>query len=734
MSGIGEDDVGRVINGYELLRPIGRGKFSIVFKARRVNDGRLVALKKIQIFDMMDPRQREKCLKEVKLLQSLDHPNIIKYLDSFIENNDLIIIIEWAEKGDLKRVIRQAGQDGVQLEEQAVWEYAYQIGSALKHMHEKRIMHRDIKPANIFLSADGLVKLGDLGLGRFFSSQTLEAFSKVGTPLYMSPEVLNGNGYDWKSDVWSLGCVVYELANLRSPFKSDGNMSLYDLFQKINKGEFPPVDARYSSELRDIVESMIRVDPAARADIHQVWEAATAYMQKQNKAVSRRARPCPFIMMEDVVEKLKLLNYESQFCRIRKRDRLTRTFFAMPFHPPHVQLQYLYELVEWLLCLSAGKPNALALVPGADKGAGGGGVSIEDDPNVLAKQLLAETRESGLKLPPELSYVHIKQGYGEAVTWMLNELLNRELKRRNFEFGSPLFKDEEVPEDVQDSTVSCDEIQEETAANPHNGHGIAFRASCDDAEDMDVNALADGWFHADGDRVGAVISPSSPHKAGGIGPEFSGENHARLWRLECARVDASLGCVEPLEGEDWNLRLSSMTRHQHILHATATTVIDDCQRISTQYGEDVTRITKGESYLNSTFGASSLMQGMQTLKQQRASSLNHLRELENRLAEKSREDVEVQERLQQVQEDLSDRDKSVNDSSQVIKLKSAIKTVKNDIRTMELRIQMARLQLIRFNQEPVEQRRLHRFHKSKTKSSVNRQEESDHDSDNGMGS
>ena len=105
------------------------------------------------------------------------------------------------------------------------------MASALQHMHEKRIMHWDLKPANIFISADGDLKLGDLGLGWALSSQTFEAYSRVGTPLYMSPEVLDGSGYDTKSDVWSLGCIAYELCTLKSPFKSDNNkMSLYELF------------------------------------------------------------------------------------------------------------------------------------------------------------------------------------------------------------------------------------------------------------------------------------------------------------------------------------------------------------------------------------------------------------------------------------------------------------------------------------------------------------------------
>lgn len=139
---------------------------------------------------MMDPKQREKCLKEVELMKPLSHPNIIQYVDSFTHNNELIIVTEWAEKGDLKRLIKEHQADETPFEEIRIWEFLIQISSALKHMHEKRIMHRDLKPANIFIAQDDTLKVGDLGLGRAFGSQTIEAHSKVGTPLYMSPELL----------------------------------------------------------------------------------------------------------------------------------------------------------------------------------------------------------------------------------------------------------------------------------------------------------------------------------------------------------------------------------------------------------------------------------------------------------------------------------------------------------------------------------------------------------------
>mmetsp|Transcript_68970 Transcript_68970/g.192767 ORF Transcript_68970/g.192767 Transcript_68970/m.192767 type:complete len:232 (+) Transcript_68970:46-741(+) len=163
---------------YEVIKPIGKGKFAVVYRARRKADDAIVALKKISV-DAMDAKARNKCLKEVRLLQSLRHPNVIEYLDSFIEGNELIIIFEWAAAGDLKRQIRKAQEREARFEERVIWRYFAQICEAIQHMHERRIMHRDLKPANIFLTLNGTVKVGDLGLGRELSEHTVEAHSKV---------------------------------------------------------------------------------------------------------------------------------------------------------------------------------------------------------------------------------------------------------------------------------------------------------------------------------------------------------------------------------------------------------------------------------------------------------------------------------------------------------------------------------------------------------------------------
>ena len=167
--------------------------------------------------------------------------------------------------GDLAKKV--SAQRGTYFSESQIIDWFTQICLALKHVHDRKVLHRDLKCQNIFLTKTNIIKLGDFGIARVLSSTRENARTMVGTPYYLSPEIINGKAYSFKSDIWSLGVVLYELCALKPPFDAS---SLPFLAMKIVKGQYNPIPSVYSKDLKNLVASLLQLDPNKRPTTNQI--------------------------------------------------------------------------------------------------------------------------------------------------------------------------------------------------------------------------------------------------------------------------------------------------------------------------------------------------------------------------------------------------------------------------------------------------------------------------------
>ena len=169
--------------------------------------------------------------------------------------------MEYCEKGDLFQKITSFKKNDMTFDEKEIWNIFVQILSGLKTLHESKIFHRDLKSANIFLCKNGTVKIGDMNVSKIAKKGLL--YTQTGTPYYASPEVWKDKPYDHKSDIWSIGCIVYEMCTLKPPFRAENMEGLY---KKVIKGVYDKIPVRYSSDLSECLKMMLHLQPSHRGD------------------------------------------------------------------------------------------------------------------------------------------------------------------------------------------------------------------------------------------------------------------------------------------------------------------------------------------------------------------------------------------------------------------------------------------------------------------------------------
>ncbi|XP_035863370.1 serine/threonine-protein kinase Nek1 isoform X5 [Sander lucioperca] len=251
---------------YEKVKKIGEGSFGKAILVKSKEDGRQYVIKEIGI-SAMPSKERQESRKEVAVLANMSHPNIVQYKESFEEGGCLYIVMDYCEGGDLFKKINS--QKGVLFSEEQILDWFVQICLALKHVHDRKILHRDIKSQNIFLTKAGTVQLGDFGIARVLNSTVELARTCIGTPYYLSPEICENKPYNNKSDIWALGCVLYEMCTLKHAFEA-GNMK--NLVLKIIRGSYPPVSVHYSQELRSLLALLFKRSPRERPSVSSILD------------------------------------------------------------------------------------------------------------------------------------------------------------------------------------------------------------------------------------------------------------------------------------------------------------------------------------------------------------------------------------------------------------------------------------------------------------------------------
>ena len=245
------------MENFEIISKLGSGGFSKVYKVKRKIDNKIYALKKVQLLNLSE-KQKLSSLNEIRVLASIKSKYVVNYKEAFLDEKDstLCLVMEYADRGDLANRIKEQKKKGKYFNERDIWRVFIQIVKGLKALHDLEILHRDIKSSNIFLFSDGTAKLGDLNVCKILSNNVLGR-TQAGTPSYAAPEVWLEKPYGLKSDIWSLGCVLYEVISLHCPFRGENVVELYN---KILIGEYCRIPNKFSDELNWIVNHMINSD------------------------------------------------------------------------------------------------------------------------------------------------------------------------------------------------------------------------------------------------------------------------------------------------------------------------------------------------------------------------------------------------------------------------------------------------------------------------------------------
>ncbi|CAF2175964.1 hypothetical protein HID58_026696 [Brassica napus] len=263
------DAAARLVGDYELGRRLGSGSFAVVWLAKHRSSGLEVAIKEIDK-KKLNPKVRDSLLKEISILRTIDHPNIIRLHEAIETGDRIFLVLEYCSGGDLAEYINLHGK----VSEPVAKHFMRQLALGLQALQEKHCIHRDLKPQNLLLSSKEvtpLLKIGDFGFAR---SLTPEAMAETfcGSPLYMAPEIIRNRKYDAKADLWSAGAILFQLVTGKPPFDGTNQFQLFHNIVRDTELKFPE-DAlnEIHPDCVDLCKSLLRRDPIERLTFREFF-------------------------------------------------------------------------------------------------------------------------------------------------------------------------------------------------------------------------------------------------------------------------------------------------------------------------------------------------------------------------------------------------------------------------------------------------------------------------------
>ena len=274
------------LNDFYLGRYLGKGSFGSVQIVQRKSDNKYYAMKRVAISKLPE-KDKQNALNEIRILASLNHKNIIGYKESFYDeaSQTLNLIMEYADDGDISLKIKNNLKRKLIFEENTIWNWIIQLLEGIQYLHDNKVMHRDLKSANLFLLKNGTLKIGDLNVSTVAKNGL--AYTQTGTPYYAPPEIWKDKPYNYKCDIWSAGCIIYEICTLHVPFRGT---NFKDLYNNITKGEYIDIGNNYSNDLKNLLKMMLIVNPDKRYNVKQILNSEI--IKKKMKEINFNEEVC----------------------------------------------------------------------------------------------------------------------------------------------------------------------------------------------------------------------------------------------------------------------------------------------------------------------------------------------------------------------------------------------------------------------------------------------------------